>query len=73
VEPLAKVVETLRGEGVVVPLPGELRLDVAAGGQGLAGLDDIEVADADLVGGLEAGSSEISIAVLRCSSPRHIL
>jgi len=28
---------------VVVPLPGELGLEVTARGQGLAGLDDIEV------------------------------
>lgn len=41
VQPLAKVVETLGGEGVVVPLPGELGLEVAAGGQGLASLDDL--------------------------------
>jgi hypothetical protein len=32
-EPLAEVVEALRGEGVVVPLPAEAGLDVAAGGQ----------------------------------------
>lgn len=44
VEPLAQVVETLWGEGVVVVLPGELGLEVAAGGQRLAGLDDVEVA-----------------------------
>jgi len=42
VEPLAEVVETLRGEGVVVPLPRELGLEVAAGGEGLAGLDDLK-------------------------------
>lgn len=41
VEPLAEVVETFGGQGVVVPLPGELGLEVAAGGQGLAGLDDL--------------------------------
>ena len=41
VEPLAEVVKTLGGEGVVVPLPGELGLEVAAGGEGLAGLDDL--------------------------------
>jgi len=33
VQPLAEVVETLWGEGVVVPLPGELGLEVTAGGQ----------------------------------------
>ena len=36
VEPLAEVVETLGGEGVVVVLPREAGLDVAAGGQRLA-------------------------------------
>lgn len=41
VQPLAEVVETLRGEGVVVPLPGELGLEVTAGSEGLAGLDDL--------------------------------
>jgi hypothetical protein len=35
-EPLAEVVETLGGEGVVVVLPREAGLDVAAGGQRLA-------------------------------------
>jgi hypothetical protein len=43
VEPLAEVVKALSGEGVVVPLPGELGLEVTTGGQGLASLDDIEV------------------------------
>lgn len=33
----------LRGEGVVVVLPRELGLDVAAGVEGLAGLDHVEV------------------------------
>jgi len=41
VEPLAEVVETLSGEGVVVPLPRELGLEVAAGGKRLASLDDL--------------------------------
>ena len=41
VEPLAQVVEAFGGEGVVVPLPGELRLEVAARGEGLAGFDDL--------------------------------
>lgn len=36
VEPLAEVVEALGGEGVVVPLPGEAGLQVAAGGERLA-------------------------------------
>ena len=41
VEPFAEVVEALGGQGVVVPLPRELRLEVAAGGEGLAGLDHL--------------------------------
>ena len=41
VQPFAQVVETLGREGVVVPLPGELRLEVAARGEGLAGFDDL--------------------------------
>ena len=36
VEPFAEVVETLRGEGVVVPLPREAGLEVTARGQRLA-------------------------------------
>jgi hypothetical protein len=40
-KPLSEVVEAFRREGVVVPLPRELGLEVAAGGQGLAGLDDL--------------------------------
>lgn len=41
VEPLAEVVKTLGGEGVVVVLPGELGLDVTARVQRLASLDDL--------------------------------
>jgi hypothetical protein len=48
VKPLSKVVETLGGQSVVVPLPRELSLDVAAAGQGLQSLDDIEVLDIEL-------------------------
>ena len=47
-EPLAEVVETLGGQGVVVPLPGELSLDIAARSQRLAGLDDKEVLGVDI-------------------------
>lgn len=47
VKPFAEVVETLGGQGVVVVLPGELGLDVAAGGQGLASLDDEKVLGVD--------------------------
>ena len=49
VQPLAQVVETLRGEGVVVPLPGELGLEEAARGERLAGLHDVEVLGVNLV------------------------
>lgn len=41
VQPFAQVVEALGREGVVVPLPGELGLEVGAGGQGLACFDDL--------------------------------
>lgn len=41
VQPFAEVVETLWGEGVVVPLPRELGLEVAARGERLAGLDHL--------------------------------
>jgi hypothetical protein len=40
VKPFAQVVETLGRQGVVVVLPRELGLDVAAGGKGLASLND---------------------------------
>lgn len=53
-EPLAEVVETLGGEGIVVVLPGELGLDVAAAGQRLASLNDIKVTNAGLVSRLVA-------------------
>lgn len=43
VQPFTQVVETLRGESVIVILPGELSLEVAAGGQGLASLDDLDM------------------------------
>ena len=41
VQPLAQVVEALGRERVVVPLPRELRLDVAAGVEGLHRFDDL--------------------------------
>jgi hypothetical protein len=49
VQPFAEVVQTLRGEGVVVVLPGELGLDITAGGERLAGLDHVEVLGVDVV------------------------
>jgi hypothetical protein len=47
VEPFTEVVETLRCEGVVVPLPRELSLEVAPGGERLAGLDHEEILGVD--------------------------
>jgi len=41
-EPFAQVIKTLGSQGVVVVLPGELGLEVAAGGERLASLDDLE-------------------------------
>ncbi len=41
VEPFSEIVKTFWSQGVVVVLPGELSLEVAAGGQGLAGFDDL--------------------------------
>lgn len=41
-KPFSEVVKALGSEGVVIPLPGELGFEVAAGGQGLAGFDDLE-------------------------------
>ena len=48
VKPFAEVVETLGGEGVVVVLPGELSLDVAAGVQRLERLDNEKVLGVDI-------------------------
>ena len=47
VEPFTEVVETLRCKGVVVPLPRELSLEVAPGGERLAGLDHEEILGVD--------------------------
>lgn len=48
-EPLAEVVETLWGEGVVVVLPRELGLDISARGERLASLDNVQVLCVDVV------------------------
>ena len=48
VQPLAEVVETLGGQGVVVVLPRELSLDIAARSERLASLDDKEVLGVDV-------------------------
>ena len=42
VEPFTKVIESLGGESVVVPLPGKLGLEIAARGERLAGFDDLQ-------------------------------
>jgi len=57
VEELPEVVQTLGGEGVVVPLPRELGLDESLGGQGLHGLDDLQVSDVGDIG--VSGSVEV--------------
>ena len=41
VKPFAQVVEAFGGQSVVVVLPGELGLEIAARGKGLASLDDL--------------------------------
>lgn len=41
VKPFAEIVETFGGQGVVVVLPGELGLDIAARSEGLERLDDL--------------------------------
>jgi len=41
-KPLAEEVQPLGGQSIVIPLPRELGLEVAAGGEGLARLDDLE-------------------------------
>ncbi len=46
--PLAEVLDTLGGEYVVVPLPGELSLHETLGGKALHGLNDLQVGDVEL-------------------------
>jgi len=41
VKPFSEVIEALGGQGVVVVLPGESGLEVAAGSEGLAGFDHL--------------------------------
>jgi hypothetical protein len=48
VKPFAKVVETLGGQGVVVVLPRELGLDIAARVERLQSLDDEQVLGVDI-------------------------
>jgi hypothetical protein len=48
-EPFAEIIETLWGESVVVVLPAELGLDVAARGKRLASLDNVEVLGVNVV------------------------
>lgn len=47
-EPLAEVVETSWGQGVVVVLPAEAGVQVSLRGERLGGLDDIEVLGVDV-------------------------
>ena len=47
--PLAEVLDTLRGEDVVIPLPGELGLHKSLGRKALHGLDDLQVGDIELL------------------------
>lgn len=49
VQLLSKVVYTLVSQGVVVVLPRELSLDVTLGGQGLQGLDHVQVLGVNLL------------------------
>ena len=56
-KPFAQVVETLGGEGVVVPLPGELGLEEAFRGQGLAGFDDLKF------GNVRQSSASLDVAL----------
>lgn len=49
VQPLAEVVDALGGQRVVVVLPRELSLDITAGIERLASLDDEEVLGVDVV------------------------
>ncbi|KAH3665616.1 hypothetical protein OGAPHI_003804 [Ogataea philodendri] len=46
---LSKVVDTFVSESVVVVLPRELGLDVSLGGQGLHGLDNVQVLGIDVI------------------------
>lgn len=48
VKPFAKVVETLGGQGVVVVLPRELGLDIAARVERLQSLDNEQVLGVDI-------------------------
>lgn len=43
--PFTEILNALGGEDIVIPLPGELCLDVSLGGQTLKSLDDLEVRD----------------------------
>lgn len=49
VQVVSQELNTFLSQGVVVVLPGELGLDVALGGQGLQGLDDVQVLGVDLI------------------------
>lgn len=40
-EPFAQIIETLRSQGVIVPLPRKLRLKVSTRGERLASFDNL--------------------------------
>lgn len=42
-EPFTEIFNTFRGECVIIPLPGELRLDKAPGCQTLERFDDLKI------------------------------
>jgi hypothetical protein len=43
--PFTEVLDTFRSENVVIPLPRELRLHKALGGQTLHSFDDLQIGD----------------------------
>ena len=64
-KPFAEVIKTLGSKGVVVILPGELGLEITAGGQGLRSFDDLNRFDVSFdVGG---GRQNISASLHRGS------
>lgn len=48
VQPLPEIFNTFRSQNVVIPLPRELGLNEAPGGQALHGLDNLKVGDIKL-------------------------
>lgn len=73
VQLLSEEVHTLVSQGVVVVLPRELSLDVTLGGQGLQGLDDVQVLGVNLlvlwlVEVLLGDNNTLCLLVLVCDS-----